>query len=61
MTLQRVATVEDLVAMGAEDAARIHVARLNVFGQVGGQAGLVGAQVALVERQAVLVHNSHHV
>ena len=55
VTLQRVPAVEDLLAVGTEHALRLHVERLDVLGQVGGEAALVGAEAALVEGQPVLV------
>ena len=61
VTLQRVPAVEDLVTMGAEHPARLHVARLNVLGQVGGDPGDVGADGALVDRLALLVQHPAHV
>jgi hypothetical protein len=62
VTLTRVSTGQDAPAEPTLEAVLgDDVARLNVLGEVGGDARAVGAERALVQRLPRFVHNAAHV
>ncbi len=62
VTLTRVSTGQDAPAEATLEAVLgDDVARLNVLGEVGGDARAVGAERALVQRLTRLVHHAAHV
>lgn len=61
VALQRVPAVEDLVAVRTEHAARLHVPRFDVFGQVCGEARPVRADRALEQHVSVFVSDAQRV
>jgi hypothetical protein len=62
MTLARVSAWQDpLTEVATETGLRDNVARLNVFGEVGGDPGEVGADGTLVDGLALIVYQPAHV
>ena len=62
VTLTRVSTGQDAPAEATlKSVLGDDVARLNVLGEVGGDARAVGAERALVQRLPRLVHHAAHV